>query len=292
MRAKGPKGPKAARGPKRSKAATGPKKPKGGPGAPVGLAASTAAKGPKISTRRAAYSGRGATAATTESDSARISRAAEILARLDTTYPGATIELAFSSPLELLVATILSAQCTDERVNAVTAELFKSYRGAEDYARADPAVLERAIHSTGFYRAKARSLIGMGKALVERHGGVVPATADALVTLPGVGRKTAHVVLGNAFGVAALAVDTHVFRVSQRLGLARADDADEIHDQLCALIPRAQWTQATHLLIIHGRRTCFARRPECPRCAVRALCPWPDKTTEGEPALRGGAKSR
>ena len=210
-----------------------------------------------------------------------MSRAAEILARLDTAYPGATIELAFSSPLELLVATILSAQCTDERVNAVTAELFKHYRGAEDYARADPAVLERAIHSTGFYRAKARSLIGMGKALVERHGGVVPATADALVTLPGVGRKTAHVVLGNAFGVPALAVDTHVFRVSQRLGLAQADDADEIHDQLCALIPRAQWTRATHLLIIHGRRTCFARRPECPRCAVRALCPWPDKTTEG-----------
>ena len=291
MRAKGPKGPKAARGPKRSKAATGPKKPKGGPGAPVGLAASTAAKGPKISARRAAYSGRGATAATTESDSARISRAAEILARLDTTYPGATIELAFSNPLELVVATILSAQCTDERVNAVTAELFKHYRRAEDYARADPAVLERAIHSTGFFRAKARSLIGMGKALVERHGGIVPDAADALVTLPGVGRKTAHVVLGNAFGVPALAVDTHVFRVSQRLGLARADDADEIHDQLCALIPRAQWTQATHLLIIHGRRACFARRPECPRCAVRALCPWPDKTTEGEPALRGGAKS-
>jgi endonuclease-3 len=243
-------------------------------------------------TRQAANPGRGATAATAESDAARMSRAAEILARLDTAYPGATIELAFSSPLELLVATILSAQCTDERVNAVTAELFMRYRSAEDYARADPAVLERAIHSTGFYKAKARSLIGMGRALVERHGGVVPATADALVTLPGVGRKTAHVVLGNAFGVPALAVDTHVFRVSQRLGLAQADDADEIHDQLCVLIPRAQWTRATHLLIIHGRRTCFARRPECPRCAVRALCAWPDKTQEGEPPPRqGGRKS-
>jgi endonuclease-3 len=230
--------------------------------------------------------------AAAESDAARTSRAAEILARLDTAYPDATIELAFSSPLELLVATILSAQCTDERVNAVTAELFKHYRSAEDYARADPVVLERAIHSTGFYKAKARSLMGMGKALVERYGGVVPATADALVTLPGVGRKTAHVVLGNAFGVPALAVDTHVFRVSQRLGLAQADDADEIHDQLCALIPRAQWTQATHLLIIHGRRTCFARSPECPRCAVRALCSWPDKTMDGEPARpRGDAKS-
>jgi len=218
-----------------------------------------------------------------------MSRAAEILARLDTAYPGATIELAFSSPLELLVATILSAQCTDERVNAVTGDLFKRYRSAEAYARADPAVLERAIHSTGFYRAKARSLIGMGRALVERHGGVVPDAADALETLPGVGRKTAHVVLGNAFGIPALAVDTHVFRVSQRLGLARADEADEIHDQLCALIPRSQWTRATHLLIIHGRRTCFARRPECPRCAVRGLCPWPDKTAEGEPARRPGA---
>jgi len=269
--------------------ANGPKRPNRGAADPVGQVRSKAANGPKRPTRQAANSGRGATAATAESDATRISRASEILARLDAAYPGATIELIFSSPLELLVATILSAQCTDERVNAVTAELFKRYRSAEDYARAEPAVLERAIHSTGFYRAKARSLIGMGKALVERHGGVVPALADALVTLPGVGRKTAHVVLGDAFGIPALAVDTHVFRVSQRLGLARADEADEIHDQLCALIPRSQWTRATHLLIIHGRRTCFARRPECPRCAVRGLCPWPDKTAEGEPARRPGA---
>jgi endonuclease-3 len=251
-----------------------------------------AGNGPKRPNRQAADRVRGATAPTVESDAARKSRSAEILARLATAYPGAAIELTFSSPLELLVATILSAQCTDERVNAVTAELFKRYRSAEDYARADPAVLERAIHSTGFYKAKARSLIGMGRGLVERHGGVVPDTADALVALPGVGRKTAHVVLGNAFGVPALAVDTHVFRVSQRLGLAQADDADEIHDQLCAVIPRPQWTRATHLLIIHGRRTCFARRPECPRCVVRAFCPWSGKTTEGEPARPGGgAKS-
>jgi len=296
MRASGPKRPNrrpdAPVSQARSKAAAGPKRREGGAGKPVAEARSAAAKGPKTPTRRAANSGRGATVAWAESDAVRMSRVAEILARLETVYPGATIELAFSSALELLVATILSAQCTDERVNAVTAELFKHYRSAEDYARADPAVLEPAIHSTGFYKAKARSLIGMGTALVERYGGVVPATADALVTLPGVGRKTAHVVLGNAFGVPALAVDTHVFRVSQRLGLAQADDADEIHDQLCALIPRAQWTRATHLLIIHGRRTCFARRPECPRCAVRALCPWPDKTTEGEPARpRGDAKS-
>jgi endonuclease-3 len=270
--------------------AKGPKRPSRRPGAAVSQGRSAAAEGAKTPARHAIGAGRGARVA--ESDDVRMSRAAVILARLDTAYPGATIELAFSTPLELLAATILSAQCTDERVNAVTAELFKRYRSAEDYARADPAVLELAIHSTGFYKAKARSLIGMGKALVERYGGVVPATADALVTLPGVGRKTAHVVLGNAFGVPALAVDTHVFRVSQRLGLARAEDADEIHDQLCALIPRAQWTRATHLLIIHGRRTCFARRPECPRCAVRTLCPWPDKTPDGEPAGRqGDAKS-
>jgi endonuclease III len=239
---------------------------------------------------RQAVRGRGATAPAAESDGARNSRAAEILTRLDRAYPGAAIELAFRSPLELLVATILSAQCTDERVNAVTAELFQHYRSAGDYARADPPALERAIHSTGFFKAKARSLIGMGRALVERHAGVVPDTADALMTLPCVGRKTAHVVLGNAFDVPAIAVDTHVFRVSQRLGLARADDADEIHDQLCAVVPQARWTHATHLLIIHGRRTCFARRPECSRCPVEALCPWPDKTGEAA-GPRGGAKS-
>src|SRR5262249_36375619 len=166
-------------------------------------------------------------------------------------YPGAGIELRFSSPLELLVATILSAQCTDERVNAVTRDLFKRYRGARDYAEADPPVLERDIHSTGFFRAKTRALIAMGAALVARHGGQVPSTADALTALPGVGRKTANVVLGNAFGAPALAVDTHVFRVSQRLGLATGDDADAIHDQLCEAIPRPRWTHATHLLIVH-----------------------------------------
>ena len=216
-----------------------------------------------------------------ESAAARADRAAEILARLDHAYPGASIELDFRTPLELLVATILSAQCTDERVNQVTADLFRRYTTAKDYALADPAALERDIHSTGFFRAKARALIGMGRALVERHDGVVPAAADALVALPGVGRKTASVVLGNAFGVPAIAVDTHVFRVSQRLGLARSDDADEIQDQLGLVLPEAQWTHATHLLIVHGRRTCFARKPDCPRCAVLALCPWPDKTAAG-----------
>lgn len=214
-----------------------------------------------------------------ESTKAKKARAARILARLAKAYPEAGIELRFSTPLELLVATILSAQCTDERVNAVTATLFARYRTAGDFARAHPATLEGEIHSTGFFKAKAKSLIGMGRALVARHEGVVPRTVEELTALPGVGRKTANVVLGNAFGIAALAVDTHVTRVSQRLGLTRADEPEKIHDDLCALIPRAKWTRATHLLIIHGRRTCGARKPACPICPVVALCPWPGSKT-------------
>jgi len=213
-----------------------------------------------------------------ESAAAKKTRAVKILGRLAKAYPKAGIELDFTSPLELLVATILSAQCTDERVNEVTRTLFTRYRTAEDYARARPAILEREIHSTGFFKAKARSLMGMGQALVERHGGAVPRTLEELVALPGVGRKTANVVLGNAFDTPAIAVDTHVTRVSQRLGLTRAEDPETIHDDLCALLPKPRWTQATHLLIIHGRRTCFARKPACPTCAVRGLCPWPGKT--------------
>jgi endonuclease-3 len=214
-----------------------------------------------------------------EPDAERRARAAKILKRLEEAYPGAGLELAFGTPLELLVATILSAQCTDERVNAVTRSLFPRYTTAADWAGAAPATLERQIHSTGFFKAKTRSLIAMGRALVERHGGAVPRTAEELTALPGVGRKTANVVLGNAFGVPALAVDTHVLRVSGRLGLARAEDADAVHDELCAVIPRPRWTRATHLLIVHGRRTCHARRPECPRCPVLGLCPWPHKET-------------
>jgi endonuclease-3 len=176
------------------------------------------------------------------------------------------------------VATILSAQCTDERVNQVTRLLFKRYRSAHDYAVADLAVFEREIHPTGFYRAKTRSVIGMAKALVAKHGGEVPQTREALRGLPGVGLKTANVVLGNAFGQPAIAVDTHVFRVSQRLGLARAEDPEDVHDQLCEAVPESKWTQATHLFITHGRRTCLARAPRCAICPVRALCPWPGKT--------------
>ena len=213
-----------------------------------------------------------------ETTAVRQARAKKILDSLERAYPDAKIALDFKTPLQLLIATILSAQCTDERVNMVTPGLFKTYPTAQALARAKPAKLEKEIRSTGFFRAKTRSLLGMAQALVERHGGEVPRQRDALVELPGVGLKTANVVLGNAFGVDALAVDTHVFRVSQRLALAKSEDAVEIHDQLVQVLPRGRLTQGTHLLIIHGRRTCTARKPACPVCAVRALCPWPDKT--------------
>ncbi len=213
-----------------------------------------------------------------ESLDAKRRRARKIIRALKKAYPDAKIALDFSNPLELLVATILAAQCTDERVNRVTPALFAKYRTARDWAQANLGALERLIHSTGFFRAKARAIVGMARALVERHGGEVPRTRDALTALPGVGLKTANVILGNAFGQPAIAVDTHVFRVAQRLGLARSEDADEIHDQLVEVLPRREWTLITHLLTTHGRRTCSARKPACPVCPVRALCRWPDKT--------------
>ncbi|HEX2439937.1 MAG TPA: endonuclease III [Methylomirabilota bacterium] len=213
-----------------------------------------------------------------ETPVAKRARARKILTALKRAYPDAKIALAFTNPYELLVATILSAQCTDERVNMVTPALFRHYPSARELARAKPATLEGEIKSTGFFRAKTRSLLGMAQAVVERHAGEIPREREALIELPGVGLKTANVVIGNAFGGDALAVDTHVFRVSQRLGLARSEDAKEIHDQLLTVLPRGGLTQATHLLIIHGRRTCLARKPLCPGCPVRALCPWPDKT--------------
>ena len=201
-----------------------------------------------------------------------------ILDKLEGQHPDADTELHHKNAFELLVATILSAQCTDERVNQVTPALFKKYRTARDYAQADPAVLEEEVRSTGFYRAKTRSIMAMAKALLEHHGGQVPKSREALVELPGVGLKTANVLLGNAFGQQAIAVDTHVFRVSQRLALARSDDPDEIHDQLADVLPEKEWTFTTHLVQAHGRRCCFARKPLCPACPVRTLCPWPGKT--------------
>jgi endonuclease-3 len=213
-----------------------------------------------------------------ESVEAKRARARKIISALKRAYPGAKIALDFETPLELVVATILAAQCTDERVNMVTPALFRKYRTARDWSGADLATLEREIHSTGFFRAKARSIVGMARALVERHGGEVPRTREELTELPGVGLKTANVVLGNAFGQQAIAVDTHVFRVSQRLGLAKSDDPDEIHDQLVEVLPKKECTLTTHLLTTHGRRTCGARAPLCPACPVKAFCPWPDKT--------------
>jgi len=213
-----------------------------------------------------------------ESRDAKRARARQIVRALKKAYPDAKCALNFTSPLELLVATILSAQCTDERVNMVTPAFFKKYRNARDYAAADTAALEEDVRSTGFYRAKSRSIVGMAKALIDRHGGEVPKDREALTELPGVGLKTANVLLGNAFGEQAVAVDTHVFRVSQRLGLARSDDPDKIHDQLVDVLPKAELTLTTHLLQSHGRRCCAAKKPLCPACPVKSLCPWPGKT--------------
>lgn len=217
-----------------------------------------------------------------ESLTAKRARAQRLIRILEREYPDAKIALDFTNPLELLVATILAAQCTDERVNQVTRSLFKKYRSASDYARANPATLEQEIRSTGFYKAKARAIVGMAEELVAKHGGQVPRSVEELVALPGVGLKTANVVLGNAFDQPAIAVDTHVFRVSQRLGLAKSEDPEEVHDQLCQVISRPKWTFFTHLLTTHGRRVCTARNPACPRCPVRTLCPWPGKSARYE----------
>ena len=214
-----------------------------------------------------------------ETAAERKARARRLIRHLERAYPDAACALRFETPLELLVATILAAQCTDERVNQVTLSLFARYRSAADYAAASPATFEEEIRSTGFFRAKTRSVLGMAKALLERHGGEVPRTLEALVALPGVGRKTANVVLGNAFGVPGIAVDTHVFRVTQRLGLARADDPDRLEAGLAEVVPRPAWTRFCHLIQAHGRRVCLALRPACPTCPVRALCPWPGKRT-------------
>jgi endonuclease III len=205
--------------------------------------------------------------------------AKKILTILEATYPDACVTLDFKSPFELLIATILAAQCTDERVNQVTKGLFKRYPTPKAFAEADPLELEEAIRSTGFYRNKTRSIIGCCKKIMEEFGGQVPHTMEELITLPGVWRKTANIVLSNALGITAgIAVDTHVMRVANRLGLAQSDKPDEIEQQLCRIIPRAQWTLLTHLLVFHGRAVCTAKRPDCPRCPVRHLCPWPDKT--------------
>jgi endonuclease-3 len=194
-----------------------------------------------------------------------------IVATLERQHPNADTELHYRNPYELLVATILSAQCTDERVNRVTPALFERYPDARALARATTAELEPQIQSTGFFRAKSKSLLGMAQAVVERHGGDVPASMDALRALPGVGRKTANVVLGHALGVPGLPVDRHVLRVSNRIGIANSDDPEIVEQQLCAAIPPADWTRTSDTLILHGRRICRPR-PLCDQCAVREDC--------------------
>jgi endonuclease-3 len=208
-----------------------------------------------------------------ETELARTRRARRINKILAETYPDAHTELDFTTPLELLVATILSAQCTDQRVNMVTPAVFARYPDAAAYASADRAELEQMIQSTGFFRAKTNSLIGLGHALCDRYHGEVPGRLKDLVTLPGVGRKTANVVLGNAFGVPGITVDTHFYRLARRFGWTTATDPEKVEAEVGALFPRKDWTMLSHHLIWHGRRTCFARNPACGACPVAGLCP-------------------
>jgi endonuclease-3 len=207
------------------------------------------------------------------SRTALVRRARRINRELALLYPDAHSELNFTSPLELLVATILSAQTTDKRVNLVTPVLFARYRSAADYAAADRAEMEKIIQSTGFFRAKTSSLIGLGQALCDRYAGEVPGKLADLVTLPGVGRKTANVVLGNAFGVPGITVDTHFSRLVRRFGWTTQTDPVKIEQEVGTLIPRAEWTILSHRVIWHGRRVCHARRPACGACGIARLCP-------------------
>lgn len=209
-----------------------------------------------------------------ETPAERKRRTRSIITRLKREFPDAKCALDHANPLELLVATILSAQSTDARVNIVTPALFAKYKSAADYAAANPEVLQSEIHSTGFFRNKTKSILGMAQALDERHDGQVPDTMEALVALPGVGRKTANVVLGNAFGKnEGVVVDTHVGRISGLLKLTKQTDPVKIERDLMELVPRKDWTIFSHLLILHGRKTCIARRPRCESCRINDLCP-------------------
>ncbi|HPG00227.1 MAG TPA: endonuclease III [Kiritimatiellia bacterium] len=200
-------------------------------------------------------------------------RAAKILARLRKAYPDAGCELNISNPLELAVATILSAQCTDKRVNMVTPALFKKYRSAADWARTPQATLEKEIRSTGFFRNKAKNIRGLCKVLVEKYDGRIPDQLDVLITLPGIGRKTANLIIATAYGQPGIIVDTHFRRLSQRLGFTRNDNPDKIEFELKAIVPEKDWTDWSHCMVFHGRRCCFARKPNCPSCPVANFCP-------------------
>ena len=226
-----------------------------------------------------------------ETPLARTRRARRMSRVLAETHPDAHCELDFTTPLQLAVATILSAQCTDVRVNEVTPALFARYPSAADYAAADRAELEQLIRPTGFFRNKANSLIGLGQALVEKHGGQIPATLDALVALPGIGRKTANVILGNAFGVPGITVDTHFGRLVRRFGWTTEEDPVKVEHEVGALIPKRDWTMLSHRVIFHGRRVCHSRKPACGACTLAALCPsygtGPTDFVEAAKLLRG-----
>jgi endonuclease III len=220
-------------------------------------------------------------------------RAPAIIRILRRTYPDAHVALDFTTPFECLIATILSAQCTDERVNQVTPLLFARYPDPAALAAAAPADVEAIVRSTGFFRAKTRSLIGFARGLVERHAGSVPRSMAELVPLPGIGRKTANVVLGHAFAVnEGIAVDTHVLRVANRLGLVRGDDPLKVESQLMALVPRERWTRTTDLLIFHGRKVCDARRPACGVCPLFGLCRWDSRQAWASGAAPGRRSGR
>lgn len=208
-----------------------------------------------------------------ESTEQKKSNVKKIISRLRKAYGPVGCALHHSNPLELLVAVILSAQCTDKRVNLVTPAIFKKYRSAEDYAKARPEEFEEEIYSTGFYKNKARNILACAKAIVAGHYGKVPQTMEELVKLPGVGRKTANAVLGNAFGVPGICVDTHMIRINRKLGLTKNSEPVKIEFDLMPLVPKKEWTDYSHLIIHHGRVRCVARKPDCAHCSINDLCP-------------------
>jgi endonuclease-3 len=217
-----------------------------------------------------------------ESLEARRKRVRKIIAVLNRTHPDAKLALTFSNPLELLVALILAAQARDDLVNQVTPELFAKYHTAADYANEKEAVLQKKVSRISFFRQKTRSILKACAMLAGDFGGQVPANIDNLLKLPGVGRKTTNAILANGFGQPAIVVDTHAWRLSQRLGLTNQDAPDKIETDLIEVVPRRNWTKFCHLLQFHGRRVCTARKPKCPSCSVNGLCPWPDKTKPDE----------
>ena len=214
-----------------------------------------------------------------ESQAAQAARVRKLIALLKRAHPDAKLALDFANPLELLVALILAAQARDDLVNVVTPALFQEYRSAADYAKQDEATLQKQVSRINFFRQKTRSIQKACAMLVKDFGGQVPDNIDDLLKLPGVGRKTANAILANAFGQPAIVVDTHTWRLSQRLGLTRQDDPDKIEADLVRGVPKRDWTKFCHLLQFHGRRVCTARNPNCPNCSIHKLCPWPEKTT-------------